>query len=118
MPDPDTPVLNPASEDLIERALATPDGEALYVAAIGAITDVASALLIDPSIVERIAVIWLGGQALHAPSADEYNLRGDPDAVRAVLASGAPLLYIPCYGAASHLLTTSAELDRHVASAE
>ena len=114
LPDPHTPVLNPASEDLIERARATPDGEVLYVAAIGAITDVASALLIEPGIVERIAVVWLGGQGLHAPSADEYNLRSDPDAVRAVLASGVPLLYIPCYGAASHLLTTSAELDRHV----
>ena len=114
MPDPDTPVLNPASEDLIERALATPDGEVLYVAAIGAITDIASALLIEPGIIKRIAVIWLGGQGLHASSADEYNLRGDPDAVRAVLASGVPLLCIPCYDAASHLLTTSAELDRYV----
>ena len=114
LPDGETPVLNPASEDLIERAQATPDGETLYVAAIGAITNVASALLIEPGIIERIAVVWLGGQALHAPSADEYNLRGDPDAVRVVLASSVPLLYIPCYGAASHLLTTAAELDRHV----
>ena len=114
LPDAETPVLNPASEDLIERARATPAGEVLYVAAIGAITDVAAALLIEPGIVERIAVVWLGGQPLHAPSADEYNLRGDPDAVRVVLRSGVPLLYIPCYGAASHLLTTTAELDRYV----
>lgn len=114
LPDVETPVLNPASEDLIERARAIPEGELLYVAAIGAITDVAAAILLEPTIIERIAVVWLGGQPLHAPSADEYNLRGDPDAVRVVLASGAPLLYIPCYGAASHLLTTTAELDRHV----
>lgn len=114
LPDAETPVLNPASEDLIERARAMPEGELLYVAAIGAITDVAAAILLEPEIIERIAVVWLGGQPLHAPSADEYNLRGDPDAVRAVLASGVPLLYIPCYGAASHLLTTTAELDRHV----
>ena len=114
LPDVETPVLNPASEDLIERARATPEGEVLYVAAIGAITNVAAAILLEPTIIERIAVVWLGGQPLHAPSADEYNLRGDPDAVRVALASGVPLLYIPCYGAASHLLTTTAELDRHV----
>lgn len=114
LPDAETPVLSPASEDLIERARAAPGGELLYVAAIGAITDVAAAILLEPEIIERIAVVWLGGQPLHAPSADEYNLRGDPDAVRAVFASGVPLLYIPCYGAASHLLTTTAELDRHV----
>ncbi len=114
LPDVETPVLNPASEDLIERARATPEGEVLYVVAIGAITNVAAAILLEPAIIERIAVVWLGGQPLYAPSADEYNLRGDPDAVRVALASGAPLLYIPCYGAASHLLTTTAELDRHV----
>ena len=28
--------------------------------------------------------------------------------------SGAPLVHIPCYGAASHLLTTTAELDAYV----
>ena len=114
LPDVETPVLNPASEDLIKRARAIPEGELLYVAAIGAITDVAAAILLEPAIIERIAVVWLGGQPLHAPSADEYNLRGDPEAVRVVLTSGVPLLYIPCYGAASHLLTTTAELDRHV----
>lgn len=114
LPDVKTPVLNPASEDLIERARSAPEGELLYAAAIGAITDIAAALLLDPAIASRIAVVWLGGQPLHAPSADEFNLRGDPEAVRVVLASGVPLLYIPCYGAASHLLTTTAELDRYV----
>ena len=114
LPDPETPVLNPASEDLIERAHAMPDGELLYVAAIGAITDVAAALLLDPSIVTRIAVVWLGGHALHWPTAAAFNLSGDPDAARVVLASGVPLVHIACYGAASHLLTTTAELDRYV----
>ena len=114
LPNAETPVLNPASGDLIERAQAAPEGEILYAAAIGAITDIAAALLLDPSIANRIAVIWLGGQPLHWPTADEFNLRGDPAAVRVVLASGAPLLYIPCYGAASHLLTTTAEIDRYV----
>ena len=114
LPDSETPVLNPASEDLIERAHAMPSGEILYVAAIGAITDIAAALLLDPAIVEKIAVVWLGGQPLHWPTADEYNLRGDPHAVRVVLASGVPFLYIPCAGVASHLLTTTAELDRHL----
>ena len=114
LPDAHTAVANAASDDLIARARATPAGETLWVAAIGALTNVASALLAAPEIAERIVVVWLGGQALHAPSADEYNLRGDPDALRAVLASAAPMAYIPCYGAASHLLATVAELDAYV----
>lgn len=114
LPDLDTAVPNRASEDLVARALATSEGEVLWVAAIGALPNIASALLLAPEIVERIAVVWLGGQALHAPSADEYNLRQDPDALRVVLASGVPFVYVPCYGAASHLLTTTAELDAYV----
>ena len=35
-------------------------------------------------------------------------------AARAVFDSGAPLVHIPCYGAASHLLTSTAELDAYV----
>lgn len=114
LPDLETPVPNSASDDLIERALATADGEVLWVAAIGALPNVASALLQAPEIVERIAIVWLGGQPLHWHTADEYNLRQDPDAVRVVLASGAPFVYVPCFGAASHLLTTTAELDAYV----
>lgn len=112
LPSADEPVANTASDDLVRRAMATPAGEVLWVAAIGALTNVASALLMEPAIVGRIAVVWLGGQPQHRGSAAEFNLRNDPDAARAVLASGAPLVHIPCYGAASHLLTTTAELDQ------
>jgi len=109
---PQTPVANAASEDLIRRSSAPPAGETLWVAAIGALTNIASALLMEPAIIERIAVVWLGGQPQHRRSAAEFNLSNDPDAARAVLQSGVPLVHIPCYGAASHLLTTTAELDR------
>ena len=108
------PAANAASADLARRALETARGEVLWVAAIGALTNVASALLMEPAIVERIAVVWLGGQPRHAHSAAEFNLSGDAHAARAVFDSGAPLVHVPCFGAASHLLTTTAELDRHV----
>ena len=108
----DAPVANAASDDLVRRAMETREGEVLWVAAIGALTNVASALLAEPEIAGRIAVVWLGGQPQHRRSAAEFNLSNDPNAVRAVLGSGAPLVHIPCYGAASHLLTTTAELDR------
>ncbi len=106
-------VRNAASDDLIERALAPREGK-LWVAAIGALTNVASALSAAPEIAERIAIVWLGGQAQHAVDAREFNLYQDPVAARSVFASGAPLVHIPCYGAASHLLTTAAELDAYV----
>ena len=106
-------VENAASADLIERALAPREGP-LWVAAIGALTNIASALEAAPAIAEEIVIVWLGGQAQHAVDAREFNLYQDPIAARLVFASGAPLLHIPCYGAASHLLTTTAELDAYV----
>ena len=106
-------VANRASDDLIERALAPRHGR-LWVAAIGALTNVASALNQAPEIAERIVVVWLGGQAQHSAYAHEFNLYQDPIAARAIFDSAAPLIHIPCYGAASHLLTTTAELDAYV----
>lgn len=106
-------VPNAASDDLIERAMAPRDGR-LWVAAIGALTNVASALNEAPEIAEQICIVWLGGQAQHSEDAREFNLYQDPIAARAVFDSGAPLVHIPCYGAASHLLTSTAELDAYV----
>ena len=106
-------VPNAASSDLIERALQPRDGR-LWVAAIGALTNVASAVAQAPEIAERICIVWLGGQAQHAVDAREFNLYQDPLAARIVFDSGAPLVHIPCYGAASHLLSTTAELDAYI----
>jgi inosine-uridine nucleoside N-ribohydrolase len=106
-------VENAASDDLIKRAMEPRDGP-LWVAAIGALTNIASALNAAPSIADRIVIVWLGGQPQHREDAREFNLYQDPVAARAVFASGAPLVHIPCYGAASHLLTSTAELDAYV----
>ncbi len=106
-------VRNDASDDLIRRAMQPRDGR-LWVAAIGALTNIASALNEAPHIAHRIAVVWLGGQPQHRHEAREFNLYQDPIAARAVFESGAPLVHIPCYGAASHLLTSTAELDAYV----
>ena len=65
MPDEKTPVDSPAARDLVARAMARPDGDPLYVVAIGAITDVASAILLNPHVCENAVVVWLGGHARH-----------------------------------------------------
>ena len=111
MPDGQTPVLSPAARDLVRRAMVRPDGDPLYVAAIGAITNVASALLMEPELVKKIVVVWLGGQPLSYPTAYEFNLSQDVNAARTVLDSGVPLVLIPCMGVASHLLATVPELQ-------
>ncbi|MBN1584254.1 MAG: nucleoside hydrolase [Anaerolineae bacterium] len=113
LPDWDHPHRSEAALDLVARAMSD-DEQPLYVLAIGAITNVASAILIEPRIVERIVVVWLGGQPLHWPHTREFNLGQDVQAARVILDSGVPLVQIPCSGVASHLLTTVAEIERYV----
>lgn len=113
LPDRQHPERSPATLDLIERAMSGGD-EPLYVLAIGAITNVASAILIEPRIIERIVVVWLGGQPLHWPSAREFNLQQDLHASQTMFDCGVPLSMIPCSGVASHLLTTWPEIERYV----
>jgi inosine-uridine nucleoside N-ribohydrolase len=108
------PVTNPAVEDLIRRALASPEDDPLYVAAIGAITNIAAAILIEPEIIKHIVVVWLGGNALYWPSAVEFNLRQDVPAARVIFDSGVPFVQIPCQGVTTHLLTTLSELNEFV----
>jgi inosine-uridine nucleoside N-ribohydrolase len=106
------PVPSAACSDLIERAHT--GTSPLYVVAVGAPTNVASALLADPGIARNIVVVWLGGNALGWRTAAEFNLRQDPAASRVLLDSGVPLVHVPCRGAADRLITTRGEVDQHV----
>ena len=104
------PVDSTAVRDMINKALDSSDDDPLYVVAIGAITNVASALLLAPEIIRKIVVVWLGGHALHWEHTREFNLAQDVPAAQVVLDSGVPLVIVPCLGVSSHLLTTLPEL--------
>ncbi|MCK5804438.1 MAG: nucleoside hydrolase, partial [Lentisphaeria bacterium] len=109
LPTPDQPVDSAAARDLIAKALVC--DEPLYVLTIGAPTNVASALLLEPELVNRIVVVWLGGQPHEWPSAREFNLQQDVPASQVLFDSGVPLVQIPCQNVAEHLRVTIPELD-------
>lgn len=106
------PVESAAAHDLIERALAGPGP--LYVLAIAAITNVASALLLEPGIREKVVVVWLGGQPSGWHTAFEFNLKQDLFASQTLFDSGVPLVHIPCKNVAEHLRVTVPELGHHL----
>ena len=110
LPDEKTPVISPAAEDLAKRALSYTSDNPLYVVAIGAITNVASALLIDPEIKEKIVVVWLGGHAHHYPDTKEFNMFQDVAAARVVMGSGVPFVQLPCMGIVSAFTVSGPEL--------
>ena len=110
----DTPVKSPAVEDLIKKAMASSPENPLYVVPIGCITNIASAILIEPKIIERIVVVWLGGNALYWPHQWEFNLQQDVVAAQVVFNSGVPFVTLPCQNGVSHLHTTIPELKYYL----
>ncbi len=110
LPDEKTPVLSPAARDLAERAMTYSEEHLLYVVAIGAITNVASAILLNPEIAKRIVVVWLGGHALHMRHTREFNLYQDIAAARVVMSSQAAFVQLPCRGVVSSFTISKPEL--------
>jgi purine nucleosidase len=113
LPAPDQPVVSAAAEDLIARAKMEREGP-LYVVAIGAIPNVASALLLAPEIIERIIVVWLGGNPYYWHKATEYNVYQDLHAGRIIFDSGVPFVHIPAFNVTEHLRTNLTEIEQYV----
>ena len=108
--DEKTPVISPAALDLAERANAYSPENPLYVIAIGAITNVASAILLNPKMIENTVIIWLGGHAYHYTDAVEFNLKQDIAGGRVVFGCGVPLVQLPCRGVVSEFTITKPDL--------
>ena len=111
LPDEKTPVRSDAAQHLAALAMEYTPEDPLYVIAIGAITNVASAFLLNPKITERIVVIWLGGNAYHWPDNREFNCEQDVAAARVTFDSRAALVQLPCMGVVSAFTTTQGELE-------
>jgi len=112
--DINTPVRSEAALDLIKKAMASSPDDPLYVVPVGCITNIASAILIEPKIIERIVIVWLGGNSLDWPHQKEFNLMQDVKAAQVVLNSGVPIVIMPCQPVVSHFHTTIPELEYYL----
>lgn len=108
------PVISDAAKDLAERAMKYTEDNPLYVVAIGAISNIASALLINPEIRNRIVLVWLGGNAFFWPQNMEFNLFQDVAGARVVFGCGVPLVQLPCMGVVSAFTISGPELEYHL----
>jgi len=113
--DTKNPERSPAAMDLVERARKSSPEDPLYVAAVGAITNVSNAILIDPSIIDKIVVVWLGGNGHNWPHQREFNFRQDLNASRIIFDSGVPFVQLPCTPVVTHFTTTVPEMERYMA---
>jgi len=111
MENENTPVESEAMNDLVRRAREYSPEKPLYVIAIAAITNVASAIVAAPDIAENIVVVWLGGHDIHNNmECDEFNMNHDIAAARVVFECASPLVQLPCRGVVSAFAISEAEL--------
>ncbi len=96
------PVDSHGARMIIEEAHRDGEGQGtLYVAFLGPLTDMASALLLDPSIQDTdTVVIWIGGHHYYDPIYPrqhkvEFNLANDIAAANVVMASRLPVWQVP-----------------------
>lgn len=111
MTDEKDSVASDARDDLIKRVHARSEKDGpLYVVAIGAPTNVSSAITADPSIIDKIVIVWLGGNAQWHHSTHEFNCFQDYYASKTLFDCAAPMVRVPCVGCADSLTTTHAEM--------
>jgi len=111
--DEKTPVVSDAARDLAERAMQYSPEHPLYVVAIGAITNVASAVLLNPAVADHCVLVWLGGHSLDYHDTREFNMQQDVAAARVVMSCGIPFVQLPCFGVVSSFTVSKQELETY-----
>jgi purine nucleosidase len=91
--DTSTPRVSDGAKCIINEAKRE-DSTPLFVVCIGALTDLASAYLMDPSISARMTAIWIGG-GTYPDGHSEFNLINDIHAANVVFQSSIPLWQVP-----------------------
>jgi len=103
MPNDSTPVRSEAVNFIIKEALRTDTKLPLYILCGAGLTEIASAVLTDPRITDKLTLIWIGGPEytdLAPPppnySSPEYNLNIDIASARVIFNKSAiPIWQVP-----------------------
>lgn len=87
------PIVSEGAKFIIEEAMKE-DNRPLYIGLQGAITDLASAILMKPEICNRMTAIWIGG-GIYPEGGSEFNMEQDILAANVVFNSSMPLWQVP-----------------------
>lgn len=109
-----TPVESDAARELVRLAKEHTTEKPLYVIAIAALTDIASAILLDRSIIDKIVVIWLGGHGFDWHSCTDFNASQDIAAARVLFGCGAAVVQLPLNGVVAEFRISRIELEYYL----
>lgn len=115
--DARTPRDSPGARLIIQESRLASEQDPLYVAFLGPLTDMASAILLDPEIVRRpVVVIWIGGVGyggVETYPGIEFNLSNDITAANVVFDSGITIWQVPS-NVYSQVSVSYAELEEKI----
>ena len=111
----DTPIETDSSRFIIEQARRREDGP-VYILGMGALTNIASALLVAPDIIDNIVVVWTASFPSYAPFCNRpsLNLVQDPLASQLLFECGVPHVYLPGYHVGQQLRISYPEMEQFV----
>lgn len=95
--------VSPAAENIINTVMGS--DELVYIVAQGALTNISSAVMIEPDICDRICVIWLGMNEKNADDHHEFNYQQDPLAAKYLFDGGTNVLLCPAIDVTARLLS-------------
>lgn len=101
---------NEAINKIIDLAI---ENDHLTIVAIGCLTNIALAIKKEPSIINKIELVWLGTNFLFGDNQD-FNFKQDVEAVKTVFYSKVKLTVIPCSPITSNLMTSIYELKAEI----
>ncbi len=88
-----TPIESDGAKFIVETAMKD-DPRPLYIACLGGITDLASAILMEPKICDKMTAIWIGG-GNYPEGCSEFNMKQDVNAVNILFSSTMPVWQVP-----------------------
>lgn len=110
-----SPMPAPGVQAIIEEAMRTDSALPLFVAVGGGLTEVASALLLEPKIAGRFTLVWIGGDAYPSGGTGETNFNIDPLAAQFIFnETTLPIWQVP-RSAYATTIVSAAELQAFVA---
>ena len=102
---------NESVEKIIEIANTN---DKTYILAIGGLTNISQAINMNPNIINKIEIIWLGGNSIEYGNNKEFNFMQDTDATLNVINSNVNMTIIPARNVASDLMIKLEELEQRL----
>jgi len=111
----DQPIETESSKFIVDTCLKYPD-EKIYVVAIGCVTNIASALLMNPEIIKNMVVVWTSGFPTYSfnHNKNSLNLVQDVKSSKLLFECGVANVYLPGFNVGAQLTLSLPDMEKFV----